>query len=195
MTEDNFTHVFQVQLGVDLGKILSLEKIEGLKQLLEVDSDEEVTEAYLKFILEKVESAVSKQGFIVVDGRMIDLNQMKTQEQNLNEQSVVEESESTMIDSTESKESETVISDNQLELLNQLKAVDFEVVAGGGTITEIRINPHYQIDPEDVKQTLDSDKDVNIIISDMEHDWEIGYLDIHENLCIKHSHEELPEED
>lgn len=194
MNEDNLSHVFQIQLGVDLRKNLSLEKVEGMKQVLEVDTDEEVTEAYLKFILSKIESAVAKQGFTIVDGRLIDLAQMGSQDTNAVDDESLFSEEPAMASEQDDME-EPLVSDNHLELINHLMAAEFEVAASGGSLKEIKVNSHYQVTPEALQKALENMNNVKIIVCDMEYDWELVYLDINGVEKKTHSHEILIEED
>lgn len=52
--DENISHVYNIQLGINLAEVLSPQNKEGIKYMLGVQSDADLPEAYLNFVWNKI---------------------------------------------------------------------------------------------------------------------------------------------
>lgn len=70
----NYTHKYEMQLGIDLTKILSPENIPGIKAYLGVKNDNDLMEAVVQDQYLKIENAMNKLGIGIINARFTGLN-------------------------------------------------------------------------------------------------------------------------
>lgn len=70
----NYTHKYEMQLGIDLTKILSPENIPGIKAYLGVKNDNDLMEAVVRDQYLKIENAMNKLGIGIINARFTGLN-------------------------------------------------------------------------------------------------------------------------
>ena len=70
----NYTHKYEMQLGIDLTKILSPENIPGIKAYLGVKNDNDLMEAVVRDQYLKIENAMNKLGIGIINARFTGFN-------------------------------------------------------------------------------------------------------------------------
>lgn len=80
-----YTHMYELQLGIDLTEILSPENVPGIKAYLGVTNDNNLLEAVVKDRYSKILTAMNQLGFGVINANFTEIQDSnKKQEDNVN---------------------------------------------------------------------------------------------------------------
>lgn len=154
MATNSPTHVIQLALGIDLASALSPSKIEGIKHILEVDSDEEVAESYVNYLVTKAADTIKKQGVSIIQVGMAPVDQ--TGQEGVNEEMPIEHELTESYANVESEHSEEVapqeVQENDEE--NFVETVDNEEV-NKYTTNEGSISEEVNLESDDLSLELE----------------------------------------
>lgn len=119
-----YTHMYELQLGIDLTEILSPENIPGIKAYLGVTNDNDLLEAVVKDRYSKILTAMNQLGFGVINANFTEIQDSnKKQEDNVN----TEASETIKDDNVASNDNEKI--DNK-EPKRVFETVNEQIVSG-----------------------------------------------------------------
>lgn len=119
-----YTHMYELQLGIDLTEILSPENIPGIKAYLGVTNDNDLLEAVVKDRYSKILTAMNQLGFGVINANFTEIQDSnKKQEDNVN----TEASETIKDDNVASNDNKKI--DNE-EPKRVFETVNEQIVSG-----------------------------------------------------------------
>lgn len=154
--KSNFTHKFDLEIGLDLTKILAPESIPGVKAFLGVESDSDLLEAVAADKYEKIRKALASAGFDIIKAQFSNMNQVE-------DWSVLKDDESADKENTEVKNS----TDKKLDLdtfkkflSNVLKDANDSIEADNGEMVKVDIDASY-IDISPDFETLYKETGIN----------------------------------
>lgn len=138
----NFTHKYDIQVGLDLTKILAPEAIPGIKAYLGVDNDNELLNAIAEDRYQKLVQALQEAGFGVIRAGFSRLEERDRDEQKNTSTSSLNEA-TDRGSSSEQKGDQLSLEEFGSALVSLLKDEQKKISANDGEIIKVDIDAAY----------------------------------------------------
>ncbi|MBW3350701.1 hypothetical protein [Limosilactobacillus reuteri] len=138
----NFTHKYDIQVGLDLTKILAPEAIPGIKAYLGVDNDNELLNAIAEDRYQKLVQALQEAGFGVIRAGFSRIEERDRDEQKNTSTSSLNEA-TDRGSSSEQKGDQLSLEEFGSALVSLLKDEQKKISANDGEIIKVDIDAAY----------------------------------------------------
>lgn len=138
----NFTHKYDIEVGLDLTKILTPEAIPGIKAYLGVDNDNELLSAIAEDRYQKLVQALQEAGFGVIRAGFSRIEERDRNEQKSTSTSSLNES-TDRGSSSEQKGDQLSLEEFGSALVSLLKDEQKKISANDGEIIKVDIDAAY----------------------------------------------------
>lgn len=138
----NFTHKYDIQVGLDLTKILAPEAIPGIKAYLGVDNDNELLNAIAEDRYQKLVQALQEAGFGVIRAGFSRIEERDRDEQKNTSTSSLNEA-TDRGSSSEQKGDQLSLEEFGSALVSLLKGEQKKISANDGEIIKVDIDAAY----------------------------------------------------